>query len=138
MARGHQDQTIVSSARSESPQWLCELCYPDAADKGLLFDEESFYLFTDEAGLHFCDGQGHRDEALIVFTEAPPRCPADDASDEQWRAFEEFADRYLPFSFEPEVGYRLVEAARQAGFDRVRDGRFDWWLIDHIAAKLES
>lgn len=51
--------------------------------------------------------------------------------------YDRVGSKYKNWGLDPEVAYNIIHACKIAGYDKDKDGAFEYWLLNHIARFLE-
>lgn len=96
----------------EKTQWICNLCYPNAEEIGMIFD--GCALILHEGKYHIVIGQGHKGDIAYTFENKPfpdpdPECEIEELEEKSDQWMEEILTPFEDnFKLSPQVGYWLV------------------------------
>ena len=118
-------------------QWMCELCFPDAVEIGLVAPGLSLILHEGKYRLLW--GQGHKGDVFLTFDNPPWPDPdpevkpnlskEDDALAMQWL---DAADAELEEKLRTHAsaGYTLVQTCKESGYGTTGHKLLNHWLYN--------
>lgn len=120
-------------------QLMCELCYEDAKEVGLICPCYALIFYQDK--YHILSGEGHKGHIIFTFENVPwpdpdPECKddLDDESEKEAMRWTDEAAALHHMKLHPHDGYALFSTYMKER----RDGFFSMWLFDKCGKLIKE